>query len=95
MTVPEPTPDDAPRGSLVRRASFVATALALTGAFAFTLSGIATTRGAVRPNGPAATIAARQRIASDSTGDGVTARHHCHRRDRGRSGAGSGPPGSV
>jgi hypothetical protein len=91
MTVPEPTPDDAPRGSLVRRASFVATVVALTGAFAFTLSGIATTRGALRPNGQAATIAAQQRIA----GDGVTARHHCHRRDRGRSGSDAGPSGRV
>jgi hypothetical protein len=88
MTVPEPTPDHAPRGSLLRRVCFAATAFALTAAFALTLSGIATTRGAVRPDGQAAAIAAQQqRIASD----GVTGRHHCHRGDRARSGtSGSG-----
>jgi hypothetical protein len=90
MTVLEPTPDHAPRGSLLRRVCFVATALALTAAFAFTLSGIATTRGAVRPDGQAAAIAAQQqRIA----GDGVAARHHCRRGDRARGGA--SPSGRV
>jgi hypothetical protein len=90
MTVPEPTPDHAPRGSLLRRVCFVATALALTAAFALTLSGIATTRGAVRPDGQAAAIAAQQqRIASN----GVTGRHHCHRGDRSRSG--TSPSGRV
>jgi hypothetical protein len=90
MTVLEPTPDDAPRGSLLRRVCFVATALALTAAFAFTLSGIATTRGAVRPDGQAAAIAAQQqRIA----GDGVAGRHHCRRGDRARGGA--SPSGRV
>ena len=61
------------------------------GAFAFTLSGIATTRGAVRPDGQAAAIAARQqqRIASD----GVGGRHHCHRGDRNRGT--TGPSGRV
>jgi hypothetical protein len=82
MTVLEPTPDRA-RGSLLRRVCFVASALALTAAFALSLSGIATTRGAVRPDGQAAAIAAqRQRIAND----GFTGRHHCHRGDRSRSG---------
>jgi hypothetical protein len=95
MTVLEPTPDHAPRGALLRRVCFVATALALTAAFAFTLSGIARTRGVVRPGGEAATIAAQQRIASDSTGDGATARHHCHRGDHGRSGSGAGTSGPV
>jgi hypothetical protein len=82
MTVLEPTSERAPHGSLLRRVCFAATALALTAAFAFTLSGIATTRGAVRPDGQAAAIAARQqqRIA----GDGVSGRHHCHRGDRNR-----------
>jgi hypothetical protein len=90
MTVLEPTPDRASRGSLVRRVCFVATALALSAAFALTLSGIATTRGAVRPDGQAAAIAAQQRIASEGN-DGVTGRHHCHRGTRGRSGtSGSG-----
>jgi hypothetical protein len=90
MTVLEPTPDRAPRGSLLRRVCFAVTALALTAAFALTLSGIATTRGAVRPDGQAAAIAAQQqRIASD----GATGRHHCHRGDRSRSGM--SPSGRV
>ena len=82
MTVPEPTPDRA-RWSLLRRVCFVASALALTAAFAFTLSVIATTRGAVRPDGQAAAIAAQQRLADDS--EGFTGHHRCHRRDRARS----------
>ena len=90
MTVLEPTPDDAPRRSLVRRVCFAATALALTAAFALALSAIATTRGAVRPDGQAAAIAARQqRIAPD----GFSGRHHCRRGSRNRSGA--GPSGRV
>jgi hypothetical protein len=91
MTVLEPTPEDAPRASLLRRVGFAATALALTAAFALSLTGIATTRGAVRPDGQAAAIAAQQqqRIA----GDGSTGRHHCHRGDRNRDG--SGPSGRV
>jgi hypothetical protein len=90
MTVLEPTPEDGARASLLRRVGFAATALALTAAFALALSGIATTRGAVRPDGQAAAIAAeqQQRIAN---GDGFTGRHHCHRGDRSRSGtSGSG-----
>jgi hypothetical protein len=65
---------------------FAATAFALTAAFALALSGIATTRGAVRPDGQAAAIAAeqQQRITNDS----FTGRHHCHRGDRSRSGTG-------
>jgi hypothetical protein len=87
MTVPEPTPDHA-RASLLRRVCFAATALALTAAFALALSGIATTRGAVRPDGQAAAIAAQQqqRIAND----GFTGRHHCHRGDRSRGTSASG-----
>ena len=90
MTVLEPTPDRAPRGSLLRRVSFAATALALTVAFALTLSGIATTRGAIRPDGQAAAIAAQQRSVS---GDGFTGRHHCRRGDRNRGT--TGPSGRV
>lgn len=82
MTVLEPTPDRG-RRSLLRRVCFTAIALALTAAFAFTLSGIATTRGAIRPDGQAAAIAAQQRLADGSAG-GVT-RHRCHRGDRARS----------
>jgi hypothetical protein len=80
MTVLEPTPDHSRRASFLRRLGFAATAAALTGAFALTLSGIATTRGAVRPDGQAAAIAARQQTA-------FTARHRCHRGDRNRGGA--------
>jgi hypothetical protein len=87
MTVLEPMPDRASRGSLVRRVCFVATSLVLTAAFAISLSGIATTRGAVRPDGQAAAIAAQQqRIANQNGGDGTTGRHHCRRGNRGRSG---------
>jgi hypothetical protein len=94
MTVLEPTPDRASRRSLLRRVCFVATSLALTVAFALTLSGIATTRGAVRPDGQAAAIAAQQqRIASEGEGDGVAGRHHCRHGDRSRSGTGA--PGRV
>ncbi len=92
MTVLEPTPDHASRGSLLRRVCFAATALALTAAFALTLSGIATTRGAVRPDGQAPAIAAQQRGASGDR-SGVTGRHHCHRGDRNRST--SSPSGRV
>jgi hypothetical protein len=94
MTVPEPTPDRAPRGPLLRRACFVVSALALTAAFALSLSGIATTRGAVRPNGQAAAIAAQQRsISSESGADGFSGRHHCRHGDRSRDG--SSPSGRV
>jgi hypothetical protein len=95
MTVLEPTPDRAPRGSLLRRVCFAASALALSGAFALSLSGIATTRGAVRPDGQAAAIAAQQRIASDGNGDGATGRHHCRHGDRGRGRSGTGTSGRV
>jgi hypothetical protein len=86
MTVPEPTPDNAPRASLLlRRVGFTAMAAALTAAFAVALSGIATTRGAVRPNGHAAAIAAAQQRTSDAA-----SRNHCRRGDRTRGGATSG-----
>jgi len=89
MNVLEPTPEPSRLASVLRRAGFAATAVALTGAFAFTLSGIATTRGAVRPNGQAAAIAARQQTV-------FTARHHCHRGDRNRAGgAAQGTSGRV
>jgi hypothetical protein len=87
MTVLEPTPDRASQRSLLRRVCFAATSLVLTAAFAFSLSGIATTRGAVRPDGQAAAIAAQQQRISNASGDnGVSGRHHCRRGNRGRSG---------
>ena len=87
MTVPEPTPDDVAHSSLIRRACFLATAAALTVAFAFTLSGIASTRGSVRPDGQAAAIAAAQQRGVSETS---TTRHHCHRGDRARGTSASG-----
>jgi hypothetical protein len=86
MTVLEPTPDRSRRASFLRRACYAATATVLTGAFAFALSGIATTRGAVRPDGQAAAIAARQQTL-------FAGRHHCHRGDRNRDS--SSPSGRV
>ena len=71
MTVPEPTPDHASRWSLVRRAGFVTTAAGLTVAFALSLSGIASTRGTVRPETQAAVVAAAQRHSDAS--DAATA----------------------
>jgi len=89
MTVPEPTPDHASRGSLVRRAGFVATAVGLTGAFAFSLTGIASTRGAVSPETQAAVVAAQQRSDAAETGStGTFRRGHCHHGDRARGGSG-------
>jgi hypothetical protein len=91
MTVPEPTPDPAPRGSLVRRVGFLATAVGLTGAFAFSLSGIASTRGAVSPETQAAVIAAQQRSDASETGTPTFRRGHCHHGDRTRgSSSGTG-----
>jgi hypothetical protein len=87
MTVLEPTPEPSRSASFLRRAGFTATAVALTGAFALTLSGIATTRGAVRPNGQAAAIAARQQAA-------FAGRHHCRHGDRSRE-SGTTAPGRV
>jgi hypothetical protein len=88
MTVPEPTPEPSRRASFLRRAGFAATAVALTGAFAFTLSGIATTRGAGRPDGQAAAIAARQQTV-------YTGRHHCRHGARNRGGTTQGTSGRV
>jgi hypothetical protein len=89
MTVPEPTPDRAARAPFLRRVCFAATTVALTGAFALTLSGIASTEGSVRPGGQAAAIAAAQQRSTDAA-DAI-GRHHCRRGDgasRARTGAG-------
>ena len=89
MTVPEPTPDHASRWSLVRRAGFVTTAAGLTVAFALSLSGIASTRGTVRPETQAAVVAAAQRHSDAATA--TPRRGHCRHGDRQRGGAtGSG-----
>jgi hypothetical protein len=59
----------------MRRAAFVTSALALTFAFAFSLSGIASTQGRVQPNGQAAALAAAQQTRGDDTAD----HRDCHR----------------
>ena len=80
MTVLAPTPDGPSRGVFLRRACFLAVALALTVAFGLSLSGIASTQGTLRPDGRAAAIAAqRQRTTEAGAG-----RHHCRRGDRAR-----------
>ena len=80
MTVPEPTPDHASRWSLVRRAGFVTTAAGLTVAFALSLSGIASTRGTVRPETQAAVDASDAATTTPRRG-------HCRHGDRQRGGA--------
>jgi hypothetical protein len=81
MTVPEPTPEHGSRRSVVRRAGFVATATGLAAAFALSLTGIASTRGTVRPETQAAVVAAAQRHSAASDADTTTTPHrgHCHR----------------
>jgi hypothetical protein len=82
MTVLEPTPERTSRGQWLRRATFTASSLALTSAFAFSLSGIASTQGSVKPGGPAAALAAKQATRSDAAGH-----RDCHRGGRGRGAA--------
>ena len=69
MTVLEPMPERTGRAGWLRRVAFVASALALTFAFAVSLSAIASTEGAVKPDGQAAAIAARQAAQADATAD--------------------------
>ncbi|MEA2324744.1 MAG: hypothetical protein QOD81_4594 [Solirubrobacteraceae bacterium] len=61
----------------LRRVSFAATALALVIAFGLTLSGIASTEGTLRPDGQAATLAAKARDTAT-----ISARHRECRRHR-------------
>ena len=51
MTVLEPTPERTHRPGWLRRATFVASAAALTLVFALSLTGIASTQGTSRPAG--------------------------------------------
>jgi hypothetical protein len=53
-------PERTDRRPWLRRLAYVTSALALTFAFAFSLSGIASTQGHVQPNGQAAALAAAQ-----------------------------------
>jgi hypothetical protein len=85
MTVLEPMPERTDRRGWLRRAAFVTSALALTFAFAFSLSGIASTQGRVQPNGQAAALAAAQQSAR---GDDAADHRDCHRDGRSRSASG-------
>jgi hypothetical protein len=88
MTVPEPTPEPRRgRMSVLRRLSFAIAAVALTATFGVALSGIASTQGTLRPDGQAATLAARD--APRSAGDAAS-RHRdrdCPREGRRSRGA--------
>jgi hypothetical protein len=85
MTVLEPTPDRAARAPLLRRASFVSAAVALTATFGVALSGIASTRGSLDPDGQAAAVAAARQQRGIDAGD-TGPRHHCRRAASRRSG---------
>jgi hypothetical protein len=61
MSVPGPTREDAARRALLRRLAYLGAVAALTGAFALSLSGIASTEATLRPDGPAAELAAKER----------------------------------
>ena len=76
MTVLEPMPERTAERGWLRRIAFVASALALTFAFALSLSAIASTHGTVKPDGQAAAIAARQAAQGDEAAD----RHDCPHR---------------
>jgi hypothetical protein len=69
MTVLEPMPERSGLRRWLRRVAFVASAVALTFAFAVSLSAIASTEGTVRPDGQAAAIAARQATQGDAAAD--------------------------
>jgi hypothetical protein len=69
MTVLEPMPERTHRRGWLRRATFVASAAALTLAFALSPTGIASTQGTVRPDGQAAAIAAKQATQGDAAAD--------------------------
>jgi hypothetical protein len=86
MPVPEHTPDATPpRTGLLRRISFAATAVALTGTFAFALSGIASTEGTLRPDGQAAALAGQ-----DATRSEPVRHRECRRGGRHSRGAADG-----
>jgi hypothetical protein len=90
MTVLEPTPERARvRAPFVRRLCFASATLALSAAFGATLSGIASTRGSLDPNGQAAALAAAQQQRGSDAADG-SVRHHCRRGAEGRGHGGSG-----
>jgi hypothetical protein len=75
MTVLEPLPERAGERGWLRRVAFVASALALSCAFALSLSAIASTQGTIEPDGQAAALAAKQATRGDDTAD----HRDCHR----------------
>jgi hypothetical protein len=80
MTVLEPMPERTAQRGWLRRLAFVASALALTFAFALSLSAIASTQGTVKPDGQAAAIVAKQATQSSDAAD----HRDCHRGGRAR-----------
>jgi hypothetical protein len=81
MTVLEPMPERTGERGWLRRVAFAASAVALTFAFALSLSAIASTQGTVKPDGQAAAIAAQQAAQGDDAAD----RRDCpHRGGRAR-----------
>jgi hypothetical protein len=83
MTVLEPMPERTGRPGWLRRVAFLASAVALTFAFALSLSAIASTEGTIAPDGQAAAIAAKQATQADEAAD----HRDCHRGGRGHSAA--------
>jgi hypothetical protein len=75
MTVLEPLPERTGERGWLRRVAFVASALALSFAFAVSLSAIASTQGTIEPDGQAAAIAAQQAAREDDAAD----HRDCHR----------------
>jgi len=69
MTVLEPMPEQTGRRGWLRRVAYVASGLALTLAFALSLSAIASTQGTIEPDGHAAAIAAKQATRGDDAAD--------------------------
>jgi hypothetical protein len=84
MTVPEPMREGAGERRWLRRVAFSASALALTIAFALSLSGIAATHGTLSPDGEAAALAAKQTTRATD----AAAHRGCHRSTRTRSSSG-------
>jgi hypothetical protein len=62
------------RRPLLRRAAYLAAVTTTIGVFAGSLAGIASTKGQVKPNGDAATLARKLQQRED-----VRFGHHCHR----------------
>jgi hypothetical protein len=81
MTVSARMPERMGRGAIVRRVCFAVTTLVLVIAFAATLSAIASTTGALRPDGQAAAMA-KQRSAPTTAPHQDCPRHRGGDRDQ-------------